>query len=262
MGDREDWRVASSENASRLEHAIGDLRSSLSAGRFADFWGRVKDVSSLFRNLRPIAGEDRERLWSEFGSLCEYAKTQQVRLREQRVETSRKKREVVEHKLRDAHYQAKAATSGSDLREANRLLAEAHSWMKAGWSQVSLGDDLISLNDGRMTREDHDACWQRAKEIKETIDWKYREFKESWRAKQGEERSRRVERVNKARTAIYNLERQIDHCRDLQSGAKSWEYESKVQGWIDEKVAKVRDIEESIRRDEDVIADIDRRLRE
>ena len=61
---------------------------------------------------------------------------------------------------------------------------------------------------------------------------------------------------------IRRLEDQIDHCRDLQRNAKSWDFESKVQGWIDEKLDKIRDIEESIRKDEASISDIDRKLRE
>jgi hypothetical protein len=259
MAERDNREVVGQENASRLSDAIAALRLDLRIGRFGEFWSGVKGVSQQFRDCR-LSKVDRERLWSEFGSLCEEAKSQQARTRKHRENVSRQKRNLVTQKLDDAYYQAKGATSTSELKVAGRLLAEALSWMKPGWSQVSLGDDLVSLNDGRLTSEDHDACWERWKEIKETIDWRWKEFRTEWTRKQGTERARRIERIDKAKLVIRSLENQIDHCRGLQRGAKSSDFEGTVQGWIDEKQSKIRDIEESIRRDEDVIADIDRRL--
>lgn len=266
---QDDWRAAGGENAKRLEHAIDGMRSDLASHRFPDFWRHVKDVSALFKELKPLAREDRERLWSAFGSLCEQAKSQQGQTQQRRENTSRQKRELVESKLSEAYYQAKGSKSSADVKIADQLLAEALSWMKPGWSQVSVGDDLFHLSDGRMTNSDHDACWERWKEIKETIKWKRQEFHEEWQRKQDawrasmqEARSRTIDRIDKARSVIRRLEDQIDHCHDLKGGAKSWDFESKVQGWIDEKRDKIRDIEESIRRDEDRITDIDRKLRE
>jgi hypothetical protein len=260
MAESDNRETACAENVQRLSTAIAALRSDLQIGRVADFWRGVKGVSQLFREAKALRKTDRDRLWAEFDVLCQQAKNEQARTRERRDEVSRQKSDLVQHKLNDAYHQAKGATSTSELKVAGRLLAEALSWMKPGWSQVSVGDDLVHLNDGRLNKDDHDVCWARWKEVKETIDWRWREFKEQWAHKQETERARRIERINKAKSVIRQLEGQIDHCRDLQRGAKSWEFESRVQGWIDEKEAKIRDIEESIRRDEDVIADIDRRL--
>src|ERR1700752_4037222 len=122
--------------------------------------------------------------------------------------------------------------------------------MKPGWKQVGLMDDLFHINDGRMTPEDHDACWERYLEVRETIAWKRQEIHGAWVDRQETERARRVELINKARSVIRSLESQIDHCEDLLRNAKSSDFESRVQGWIDEKEAKIRDIEESIQRHE------------
>ena len=111
-----------------------------------------------------------------------------------------------------------------------------------------------------MEHDDHEACWQRSKEIQETIDWKWKEFKKEWDAKGRGARLRIVDRIDKARSVIRSLDSQIDYCLSQQRGAKSWEFESRVQGWIDEKRAKIADIESSIARDEEKLRDIDRSL--
>jgi hypothetical protein len=156
----DDLRETSADNADRLDRAIGDLRSDLNRGQFKDFWRGVRDVNQLFRSLKPLVREERERLWSAYQSLCEDAKNQRERSERNRGHISTQKRNLVERRLDEAYWQAKSATSSKDLRVASDTLAEALSWMKPGWRQVGVMDDLFHISDGRMTAEDHDACWQ------------------------------------------------------------------------------------------------------
>jgi hypothetical protein len=61
----EDFHAASAGNADQIDGVIDDLRSDLNGRRFADFWKGVRRVNELFKTLKPLKREDRERLWSE-----------------------------------------------------------------------------------------------------------------------------------------------------------------------------------------------------
>ena len=217
----------------QLSDAIASLRRSLDAHGYREFWRDVRRVSSLFKELPAVPRDARERLWADFSALCERAKKENLRERERRAHVSHGKKVVVLGKISDAYYRAKGATSESDLRLADQWLAEALEWAKPGWRQVSIVDDLFSITDGRMTQSDHDTCWQRWKEVKETVKWKRHEFQEArvrrqaeGRTKMSEARSRAVDRVDKARSVVRSLESQIEDCRDRQRNARSSGFEA------------------------------------
>lgn len=344
MDDRAEWRAAAESNCSQLRHGVEDLASALDRRNYSDFWHRVGDIKALFKDLKPTLREERERLWADFGNLCQRAKAEEAQARERRNDSSRQKREVVLSKLDEAYHQARGAQSGSDLRIATELLDQALKWMKGGWEQVSLGDDIFHLSDGRMTKADHDACWERWKEVKAVIHYRRREIcdfnygqfhrdacearglaeqfpkeakekvrhiqsemkgrtmdksqfeevrrildeaykiasavlerrhaewerwqqerqqkREAWKQKMRDAKSRKLERVERLRDVVSQIQDSIEHCRDLQRDARSSEYEQRVQGWIDEKYDKIRDIEKKIRELEEIIRDIDSKLEE
>jgi len=268
MSNADDWRQHADANAHRLETAVDSLRRQLRTLDHRAFWAEVREVSRWSNGLKPMRPEDNQRLKSEINKLCEQAKGEEERGRKERVNISRQKRDLVERKISDAHSRARSAPSTAELKIAKQELADALQWMKKGWNHGNLMTDVVNITDGRMTPADHDACWQKHQEAQETIKWKYKEFSEAWELKQREwrtktdaARSRTVDRIDKARSVIRRLEDQIDHCRDLQRTAKASDFESQVQGWIDEKRSKIRDIESSIDRDEEKVRDMDRRLR-
>jgi hypothetical protein len=230
------------------------------------------------------------------------------------LNVSRQRRTVVGWKLDEAHYQARGSDSGQGLKQANELLQHALEMMKD--------------KSERMLHEDHEACWQRWLEIKETIKWKrkeicdfnYGKFKheayqakgwaedlpkdakqkvrevqqdmkgrtmeswqfdeirgilddayktaagilqrrhEDWRDKMESAKSRKLELLEKNRSIAYNIGQQIDRCYDMLREARSSEHQYRVQGWIDEKQEKLRDIERFNRELEDQIRDIDSKL--
>jgi len=169
MANQPEWQTVASANAATVEHAISQLRLVLDEQQYGDFWTTVQDVVRLFKDIKPLTSNDRARLWSDFGPLCERAKDEQARARERRATASRQKRDVVESALNDAYWQARGADSWNDLARANALLAQARSWMNDGWAQVSLADGLVHLSDGRLIKTDRDACWARWHEVKDLI---------------------------------------------------------------------------------------------
>ncbi len=76
MGDPE-------ENARAIEAELRSIASAYEDGQFGTFWRQVKQVSDMFKTLKPIRREDRERLWKELGTLCDNAKDQQAKLDDQ-----------------------------------------------------------------------------------------------------------------------------------------------------------------------------------
>jgi hypothetical protein len=81
-----------------------------------------------------------------------------------------------------------------------------------------------------------DDAWAKASE-------RLRERHREWRDKQEGHIQRWTELLEKNQEVLRRLEAQIDHCRDLESSARSEEFASQVRGWIEEKQSKVRDIE-------------------
>ncbi|HTU44190.1 MAG TPA: hypothetical protein VMF91_03975 [Bryobacteraceae bacterium] len=336
MPFREDWQSIARNNTDRLASEVQALEDELRKGNFGGFWTSVKAVSISFKELKPTLTEERNRLWNTFSQLCSQAKSEQSRHRAGRADVSRQKRDLVESKLTEAYWQAKGAETGQALRAADSLLQEALDWMKDGYSGFNIPTQYFALNDGKMLKEDHDACWKRWQEIKELIKfrrqnifntnynaflrdaydakalvehspkdakervrtiqqdlkghsmekWQFEEIRsiledvyqrasavqkirhETWERKQQEWRSRlqsaksaKYELKSNKRAQASKIERQIDHDRDLLSGAKSADFESRVQGWIDEKLDKLRAIERFIGELEDQIREIEEKLR-
>ena len=235
-----------------------------------------------------------------------------------RADASRQRRALVEAKLNQAYQRAHGAESGEELREANNLLGVVLEMMKA--------------KTRRMLREDHDACWNRWLEVKETIKYRREEIanfnysafrndayeakglaeqspqhakqkvraiqqamrgctmeraqfdeirailddvwttasaaqhdeweqkQQAWRERMRDGIAQKRERIQKNREVIAHLEEQIDHCKNMLQSAKSPEFEGRVQGWIDEKYEKIRDIEQFTTTLEEQVRDIDDKL--
>lgn len=83
---------------------------------------------------------------------------------------------------------------------------------------------------------------------------------EEWRCKMESSKSRKLELIEKNRGIIANIEQQIGRCHDMLREARSSEHQHRVQGWIDEKYDKIRDIERFNRELEEQIRDIDSKL--
>lgn len=86
-------------NASLLEAEITQTRDL----RGKEFWAQVKRLNEMFRTLRPLHPQDRERLWGELGDLCKAAKAEQIE-REQEAEQDAKALEAEIASLRDGHW--------------------------------------------------------------------------------------------------------------------------------------------------------------
>lgn len=321
-------------NARQIEAELERLDARLreSPVRLRDFWNHVKEINTLFKQLKPIRNDDRELLWSRLGALCGKGRDQQDdqrRLMEGRKAVSARKRDLVEGKIKEAHGYAKYGRDVDDLAKAKELLNEALEWMKNGWSGFNIPTQLFAFDDGKMIRTDHDACWGQWQEVNDTLQARRKELgdlnfehyeseasgaiglaaydpkqakervksiqqhlngkimtrdqfaevrrlldkawqrathtqeerHETWREQQLKRISRKQELIESAERAIRDIEDQIDHCRDLEAGARTGEYADRVRGWIEEKYGWIESKREFIRDLEEQIREIESRFK-
>jgi len=87
-------------NASEIEHEIEKLRELYSRHNFREFWAHTKQVVEMFKILKPLLKEDRERLWSNYSSLCEAVKHE----REKRREEAKSNASQIEREIENLRY--------------------------------------------------------------------------------------------------------------------------------------------------------------
>jgi hypothetical protein len=114
---RDEWKRQAEANAKTIEKEIDHPKIghwNNFRRQYKEFWDHAKEISNLFKTLKPILKEDRERLWERFSSVCDETKRTQNREREARKNDSRQKRDLVESKIKEAYYQAKGSSSRSE----------------------------------------------------------------------------------------------------------------------------------------------------
>lgn len=109
--------VAPWQTAEWLESEINRLQSDYSDllglfwRQYDEFWEHARRISAMFKTLKPLFQEDRERLWAAYSTACEDTRKAQAREREARLNDSREKRDLVMSKIREAYFQAKGAAN-------------------------------------------------------------------------------------------------------------------------------------------------------
>jgi len=127
--DKEAWNEQCRVNARSLESEINRVESgyrdplNLVRRRGDAFWAHAKRIAEMFKTLKPLFQEDRERLWAAFSAACEEMKATQAREREAKLKDSREKRELVMSKIREAYFQANGAASSAEFAEAEPGIA-------------------------------------------------------------------------------------------------------------------------------------------
>ncbi len=224
MLDKEVWKERCRENARTLETEINRLQSDygdllgLFWRRYDEFWAHARRISEMFKTLKPLFQEDRERLWAAYSTVCEDMKQAQGRERKSQEADSHEKRELVMSKIREAYFQAKEAADSAEFAQADALLSEAVAWMRNGWEGFNTITQLLTLRPGIMTREDREECWVKWKEAKELLRLRRDEFYADMRAARA---GRWHDWVEENDELIETLRTEIDECEELERDARS-----------------------------------------
>jgi hypothetical protein len=169
---RQEWEAQGRANAARLDIMITSLRdrhlpSFLMPERHvgADFRAAAEEVGRAFKELKPLLKADRERLWERFNAVRDEA----GRARGKEADQSAYKRRLIEEKLNSIALVRHASTA-EQVREAGDALGEVLRAMKTGWDAFDGWGYRLLHGPGRMTKADHDACWQRWRDVKELVE--------------------------------------------------------------------------------------------
>ncbi|MGH9822002.1 MAG: hypothetical protein ACREDR_01915 [Blastocatellia bacterium] len=149
--------------------------------QYKEFWEHVKEIHQLFKTLKPLFREDRERLWTRFDEICKQTKDAQTREQNARKNNSQWKRRIVESKITAAYQAVHYAQDTDELRRARGLLSEAREIMKDSWDGLGhIGGFTPFAAQGPLilTREDREACWQHWKEVEDYLNQRWRAFSE------------------------------------------------------------------------------------
>lgn len=258
MADNIDWRKQRIADNIWMEKAkINGLRiareiNNLKLLKQKEFWDQVKEISSLFKELKPLTKEDRSSLWEKFHEICQATKEKQQKEYEKRRIISKNKRALIEPKIREAHYYVAETRNRDDVAQARSLLKEALDWMKDGWGGFNTATQVFNLNDGKMLKEDREVCWNYWLEVNNEVNRKYNEIRESgkkrhdeWRQQMESNIDRWENLIDKNENIIHRLEDQVSDLEYKARTARTDEFADVVRGWINEKLQKISDIRQT-----------------
>ena len=116
-----EWFNQARANANRIEQEISGLASGhwqMFQRNYPAFWQQAKEISGLFKDLKPVLHHDRTRLWERFQSVCNETRQKQNREAEARRRHSQLKRDLVRDRIKEARGWAEAAESAEQDRKS------------------------------------------------------------------------------------------------------------------------------------------------
>lgn len=192
-----EWKEAADKNAKKIDQEISSLKNdyiNMLKRDYTGFWAQVRIINDLFRTLKPIEKDERQKLWERFSSICDDIKRKSADERLKKRVQSQDKKDGIKSLIKETYLQAKGANTRDDLNEAKDKLQMALARMKDGWGGYNLATDLVSSiigDEGILSKEDRDYCWTKWKEASEAINYRWKELcelsygefiKEAWDA--------------------------------------------------------------------------------
>jgi hypothetical protein len=256
------WLKDAHSNAESLDreikklHALtGPIRQDLPiVTRYQDFWNQAKRITRLFRELKPLARNDRDLLWNRFNVLCGEVRENQK-----------------------AGYGTLESLSQGHLDAILRFLAEAdlppgapagttHELAERGQALKNAGDHLGTFKH-EMIAKHKKTCFDRLQECRKTHDaaWGLLRAEKPPRKVDHEARIRKNleanhERRTKALNALENFQIGRGHILAFLATGTDPEKLASAKARLAETEARIGDIENGIRQLDAWIADDERRL--
>jgi NADH dehydrogenase/NADH:ubiquinone oxidoreductase subunit G len=254
----------SDEKARANAKAIESEIQSISLGhwdwfkrQYKDFWTHARQISDLFKTLKPLTKEDRERLWNKFSSICEDVKRKQNSEYEDRKFKSEQRHNAIISEIERAR---PCTLFGLDPPDVDEMKALGQVLRKAG--------KMLSDCKSEMLGEHKQECFERIQEIRKIHDAWWESLKQH-RSKKSDDYQIRIrnnlernyERHRKATAALESCRRHADELRDKIASAWNEDWKDKAYTWLSETEDKIRDIEQSIERIENWIREDEEKLR-
>jgi hypothetical protein len=258
------WQKNAHDNAELLDREIRNLVSLTVPIRenrpivtkYQDFWNKAKQITALFRQLKPLAKSDRDLLWKNFNAICGDVKENQK-----------------------AEYGALESLSQKHLGEILKLtdLAQLptgppapgiHELVERGQALKNAGDVLGRFKHAMIAkhkktcfdkiqtiRKTHDVAWESLNAVKPK-----QQTGTKFRARRNLELN--YERQKKAASALENFRIGRSHIQTFLASCKDPEKAASAKVQLAETEARILDIEEGIRKLEKWVADDEQILKE
>jgi hypothetical protein len=258
------WLENAHNNAELLDREIKKL--SLLTGpirenrpiitKYQDFWKNARHITALFKELKPLAKSDRDLLWNEFNTLCREVKTKQK-----------------------TEYGSLESLSQQHLDEILKLanLAqlppgsptwEIHDLVERGQALKNAGDMLGRFKHAMIAKHKK-ACFEKIQEIRKTHDTAWLSVKTGTPRQQPESTSRgrknleeNYERYRKAAGALENFQIGRGHILTFLASCEDPVKVASAKARLRETEARIKDIEDGIRKLKRWIAEDERLLKE
>jgi hypothetical protein len=255
------WLKDAHANAERLDREIkklsaltGPVRSNLPIiTKYQEFWALAKSISTLFRELKPLARNDRDLLWKQFNALClevkEHQKTEYGTLES----LSRNHTDEILRQVDLARLPAGAPPDvpallgyGNALKNAADLLAKFKHEMIAKHKKTCF--ERI-----QEVRKTHDAVWA-------TVNTEKPPQKMAFESRVRKNLETNYERYRKAATALENFQTGATQLRAIIDGCGNADEITRATARLEETQARIRDIAEGMRKLEAWIEEDERTL--
>ncbi len=168
-----EWLEREKSNIETLENKLENLSSNHEGPngfRYQEFWAEANEIEELFNLLTPLPPQDKERLWDHYVRICEDTKKKQAKQLEARKAQSTQKRKIIEQKIAEATSCAESAPDDiQTLSQAQSYLKEALALLKGTPDNQTSEDEASSPHTWALMRRDRQKCWDKWKEINDTI---------------------------------------------------------------------------------------------
>jgi hypothetical protein len=256
------WLKDAHANAESLDREIKKL-SSLTAPirsnlpivtKYQDFWTLAKSVSTLFREMKPLARSDRELLWKQFNALCWEVKEHQKVEYGTLESVSRGHADEIRRQVDLARLPADAPT-----RDVQALLEHGHALKNAA--------DLLAKFKHEMIAKHKKTCFEAIQEVRRTHDAAWAAVtpgntpqKMAFESRVRKNLETNYERYRKAAVALENFQIGAAQLRSIIDSCGSRDEVAQASFRLEETQARIRDIAEGMRKLETWIEEDERTL--
>jgi hypothetical protein len=261
--DDDPWLKNAHKNAESLDREIkklvvltGPIRQNHPViTKYQDFWNQAKHITALFKELKPLARNDRDLLWNQFNVLC------------QEVREKQKSGYGAMESLSKGHFDEIMQFVEQARLPPGAAAQEIHDLVERGQA-LTKASDLLGKFKHEMIAKHKKACFDRIQEVRKTHDAAWgpvKAHKPRWQA-EAEERIRKnleanYERRKKAANALDNFQIGRGHILAFLATAEDPEKIASARTRLVETEARIKDIENGIRQLEEWISEDEQRLK-
>jgi hypothetical protein len=258
------WLKNAHKNAEHLAGEIEKLASLTSPIRsnlpiitkYQDFWNKAKEITGLFKDLKPLAHDDRDLLWKQFNTLCRDVKENQKSEYGKLESVSRGHFNEIMKQVELASFPVDAPP-----RDIHALVERGQALKAAG--------DLLGKYKHEMLAKHKKTCFDRIQKIRTVHDALWDTLNAGKPRPKAENVSRvrknlevNYERYRKAATALENFQISADHIRRFLATCDDPEKSARATAQLAETERRINDIKEGIKNFKKWIEDDERTLNE